>query len=430
MTRHSKRLLLTAGIAGFALLLSACAPQSEAETAAAAPAEMAEPGDSIPEVDLHAGFSPYADELLAVAGIENGYFDEVGITISPEPNGEQVDLIAALTPLLNKQIEVGSGYPPAIVSQLDSVDNVVTFAISDVFYGYRILAPAGEYTTLAEAMEGGESYGEAVATVVEQLRGQPVILREGVVPTFYELILEKAGMTLDDLEVTYLANPDIVRAGFSGQADFTSPTGAAQITSMELDGWEPIIELRDVIDNEPSEATVSLRSTFSGYLTTTEYAADNYETLLRFTSVVYRLIDDLEADPEGTVERFRDYLNSYTGSEVSTEELASMFDGLYSMRNFEDASELYLDEGEPFYFDEVMGAQIDDLAETGVIGTGHTPDSLSIAGQVYRDLVQYREAADEALVDAPDGDLKSRAQEQYDHRNYLDAYRLAAAAAS
>ncbi len=429
MKKHRNWLLLTAGAAGVAMLLSACSPQPSEEPAAIS-SGMAEPGDTIPEVSVEAGFSPYADELLAVAGIENGYFGEVGITISPEPNGAQVDLIAALTPLLNKQIELGSGYPPAVVSQLDSVNNVVAFAISDVFYGYRILAPEGEYTTLQEAMDDGESYDEAVATVVEQLRGQPVILREGVVPTFYELILEKAGMTLDDLDVTYLANPDIVRAGFVGQADFASPTGAAQITTMQLNGWEPLIELREVIENEPSESTVSLRSTFSGYLTTTEYAAANYETLLRFTSVIYRLIDDLEADPEGTVERFRSYLNSYTGSEITTEELAGMFDGLYSMRNFEAAAEFYLNEGDPFFFDEVMGAQIDSLAESGVIGQGHTPESLSIAGQIYKDLVMYREAADEALADAPDGDLKTQAQKQYDNRNYLDAYRLAAAATS
>lgn len=415
--------------AATALLLTACAPQAAPE-APVAPGGMAEPGDTIPEVSVEAGFSPYADELLAVAGIANGYFDEVGITISPEPNGAQVDLIAALTPLLNKQIEVGSGYPPAIVSQLDSVDNVVTFAISDVFYGYRILAPKGKYTTLEQAMSKGKSYEDAVKTVVEQLRGEPVILREGVVPTFYELILEKAGMTLGDLDVTYLANPDIVRASFIGQADFASPTGAAQITTMQLNGWEPLIELRDVIENEPAASTVSLRSTFSGYLTTTEYASQNYETLLRFTSVIYRLIDDLEADPEGTVERFRGYLNSYTGSEITTEELAGMFDGLYSMRNFEEAAEFYLNEGDPFFFDEVMGAQIDSLAESGVIGAGHTPDSLSIAGNIYKDLVKYREAADKAIEAAPDGDLKTQAQQQYEHRNYLDAYRLAAAAAS
>lgn len=431
MSNIRRRMITGVSAISVVLMLASCAPPAEENAASAQPStDLAEAGDTIPEVSVEAGFSPYADELLAVAGIDEGYFSDVGISISPEPNGAQVDLIAALTPLLNKQIEVGSGYPPAAVAQMDSVTNVVAFAISDVFYGYRILAPEGKYKTLQDEMENGKDYDEAVKSVVEQLRDQPVILREGVVPTFYELILSKAGMTMDDMDVTYLANPDIVRAGFVGQADFASPTGAAQITTMQLNGWEPLIELRDVIDNDAPEDTISLRSTFSGYLTTTEYAEANHDTLLRFTSVIYRLIDDLEADPESTVERFRAYLNSYTGSEVTTEELAGMFDGLYSMRNFEDASELYLEEGSAFYFDEVMGAQIDSLAETGVIQDGHTPDQLSIAGQIYEDLVRYREAADEALEAAPDGELKTRAQEQYDARNYLDAYRFAAAAKS
>ncbi len=427
------RKLLTAGavLTSAALLITGCAAPAAEETEASAlsaPSDLAEPGDTIPEVSVEGGFSPYADELLAVAGIENGYFSDVGLTITPEPNGQEVDLIAALTPLLNKQIELGSGYPPAIVSQLDSVNNVKAFAISDVFYGYHILAPEGKYVTLQEAMDNGESYEEAVATVVEQLRGEDVILREGVVPQFYELIFGKADMTFDDMNVSYLANPDIVRAGFVGQADFASPTGAAQITSMMLNGWESLIGIRDVIDNEPSEATVSLRSTFSGYLTTTEYAEENWDTLLRFTSVIYRLIDDLEANPEETVERYRAYLNSRTGSEITNEELAGMFDGLYSMRNFEDASEFWADKGAPFYFDEVMGAQIESLTTTGVISEGHAPSDLSIAGEIWKDLVRYQEAADEALAAAPEGDLKTRAQEQYDNRNYLDAYRLAAAA--
>ena len=76
-----------------------------------------------------------------------------------------------------------------------------------------------------------------------------------------------------------------------------------------------------------------------------------------------------------------------------------------------------------------MGAQIDSIAAQGVIAEGHTPDQLSIAGDIWAALQEYRTAADEALAAAPDGELKASAQAQYDARNYLDAYRLAAAAA-
>lgn len=425
-----QRAALVAASVSMAVALAACGSDGDSSAEEfEAPTELAEPGTDIPTTTVEAGFSPYADELLMVAGINRGYFDEVGVSITPDPYGVEVDLIAALTPLLNKQVELGSGYAPAIVSQLDNVDSVVTFGIQDVFYGYRILAPEGKYQTLEDFMDEGDSYEEAVTKTLEQMKGQDVVLRDGVVPTFYNLIGEAAGTGMADWNVQYLANPDIVRTAQSGQVDFVSPTGAVEIVRLQQDGWEPLIELRQVIENEPKSATASLRSTFSGYLTTRDYAEENWETLLRVTSVMYRLIDDLEADPEATAADFVDYVNSYTGSSLTAAELAATFDGLYSVRNFEDAAEFFTEEGADFYFDEVAGAQIDELAEQGVIGDGHGPSSLSIAGQVYAALVTYRDEADALLADLPEGDLKTRAQAQYDARNYLDAYRIAAAAA-
>lgn len=397
------------------------------------PAELATAGDTIPAATVKAGFSPYGDELIGIAGVARGYFDQVGITIDPAPNGAQTDLIASLTPLINKQIELGSGYIPAIASQLDNVNNVVGFGISDVFYGYRILAPTGMYTTLSKEMATGKSYQEAVSAVLEQVKGKDVILRQGVVPTFYDLVNGTAGGSMADWNIDYLSNPDIVRAAQSGQADFVSPTGAVEISRLQMDGWESLIDLRQVIDNMPADETVSLRSTFSGYLTTTDYAQENWDTLLRFTSVMYRLIDDMEADPVGTSADYVDYLNSYTGSSLTAEELAATFDGLYSMRNFEGAVELYGTDGTgegdgAFNFQKVAGAQVADLAAQGVIGDGHSADQLSIAGDIYKALVDYRVKADAALAIAPNGELKVKAQAQYEARNYLDAYRLAAAA--
>ncbi|SNT10642.1 hypothetical protein [Rhodococcoides kyotonense] len=426
--RFGVAIALAATVSVLAACSSGSGGSESGAEAFAAPTSEATAGDSIPEATVKAGFSPYGDELMGVAGIARGYFDQVGITIDPAPNGAQTDLIGSLTPLINDQIELGSGYIPAIASQLDNVDNVVGFGISDVFYGYRLLAPAGKYTTLSQAMAEGQSYEEAVTTVLDQVKGQDVILRQGVVPTFYNLITGTAGGAMTDWNVEYLANPDIVRAAQVGQADFVSPTGAVEISRLQMDGWEPLIDLQQVVDNMPEEETVSLRSTFSGYLTTTDYATENWDTLLRFTSVMYRLIDDMEADPVGVSADFVDYLNSYTGSSLTPEELAATFDGLYSLRDFEAAAALYDDGDDAFNFQKVAGAQVADLSAQGVIGEGHTADQLSIAGAIYDALVEYRAKADAALASAPDSELTQQAQEQYDARNYLDAYRLAEAA--
>lgn len=429
LTRRNFLLAASAAGLGATQLVAACAtpPSGAGGAPVDLPKDLLAPGTDIPKVTVSAGFTPYADQLLPVVGIRKGYFSDVGITIEPAPDGAKTDLIKSLTPLLNKQVALGSGYLPSVAPQLDSVTTVTAFAIADVFYGYRILAPAGRYQTVAELMESGKAFPEACAEVVEQIRGKKLILRNGVVPTFYDLAFEQAGMSTRDATVTYLENPDIVRAAFSGQADFVAPTGAVEIQTLQEQGWEPLVEIRQLIDELPDE-TLSLRATHSGYLTTKEYAQQNYPTLLRFTGVMYRLIDDLRADKAGTVEVYRDYVNSYVGSKMTNEVLAGMFDNLYSLRDFDEAAELYETKGAPFNYEETTAAHLEELTAGGVIKPGHTPADMSIAGQVYADLKRYKAEADKAIAAAGAGAAEAR--KHYDARNYVDAYRIAASAAN
>lgn len=428
MTLNRRGFLSVTAGASSALILGACAtpPKTpKADTGPTPPSGLLKPGTTIPSTTLRAGFTPYADQLLPVIGIRRGYFKDVGITIEPK-NGAKTDLIKSLTPLLNNQIELGSGYLPSVTPQLDTVKNVTAFAIADVFYGYRILAPKGKYKTVSALMRDGKSFKDACATVMRQIKGKKLILRNGVVPTFYDLAFKQAGLKVRDADVTYLENPDIVRAANAGRAQFVAPTGAVEIQILQQQGWEPLVEIRQLIDALPDE-TMSLRSTHSGYLTTKEYAAKNYPTLLRFTSVMYRLIDDLRKDAKGTVEDYRDYVTSYVGRDMSTDTLAGMFDSLYSLRDFEEAAQLYERTDDAFNYQATTKAHIAELEKNGVLKPGHTPADMSIAGKVYADLKRYRAEADK-LLPKLSGALAKKAQAQYDARNYVDAYRLAAAA--
>ena len=378
-----------------------------------------------PSVTVDLGLSPYGDELLGVAAINRGYFEEVGISFQSE-YGDKVDLIKSATPLLNKQIEVGSGYPPSIASQLDNVQNIVGFAYSDVYYGYMILAPEGKYITLEQEMDAGASFEEALATVMEQLKGQEVLLRTGVASTFYNLLGEYGDTSMEDWDITYLTNDDILREAEAGNYEFVSPTGAVEIVRLMQEGWESLVNLSQAIEYMDDEDTIALRATFSGYLTTTEYAEDNYDTLLRFTSVMYRIIDDMEDDPEGTAADFVEYVNDYTGSSLTAAELAATFDGLYDLQNFEEADAMYNDETSDFYFDTVMTTNLQVLKEEGVLDGDYTADDLSIAKSIYNDLKNYKELTEEILADADSSDeTVQQAQAYYDIRDYLDAYLVA-----
>ncbi|MBT0769146.1 ABC transporter substrate-binding protein [Kineosporia sp. J2-2] len=429
----SRRAVLAAITAGAAGVLTGCAQAPSSAGSAGASfspsSDLAAPGDSIPQVTIKGAFTPYGDELLGVAGIDRGYYEAVGLTVSPEPYGAQLDLLMNLTPLVNGQVDLGAGYVPTVANQIDTVKNVVGFCISDVSYTYRIVAPTGKYTTVAREMTAGKTFTEALTTVMAQLKGERLICVESGSPLFRNAVAEAAGLDLEkDVTIEFLSSPDMVKAGFAGRAEFLSPSSAVHIVQLQQDGWEPLVDLRQVIDNLPAEQTLPLRFTYSGLVTTTDYAQDNFETLLRFTSVIYRLIDEMQADSEATAATFVDYVNSYTGTDLTAAELAGTFDNIYSLRGFDEATAFYTDSDDPFFYETVATANLAVLAGQGVIDEGHTPDELSIAGKVYAALVRYRQEADKALASAPAGDLKTRAQAQYDARNYLDAYRFAAAA--
>ncbi|GAB6903846.1 ABC transporter substrate-binding protein [Kineosporia succinea] len=429
----SRRAVLATITAGLAGTITGCAqaPSSSGSGGASftPSADLAAPGTTIPSVSVKAAFPPWGDELLGVAGVDAGHYSDVGITITPEPYGAQQDLLMNLAPLINGQVELGGGYIPTVANQIDNVRNVVGFAVSDVSYVYRIVAPTGKYTTVKKEMSRGQTFEQALTTVLGQLKGQKLICTEGGSPLFRNTVAEAGGLDLEkDVDIEFLANPDIVKAGFAGRADFLSPSSAGFVVQLQQNGWEPLVDLRQVIDNLPSEDTVPLRFTYSGLVTTTDYAEQNFETLLRFTSVLYRLVDEMQDAPEATAARFVDYLNSYTGTDLTAKELAGTFDDIYSLRNFDEATDFWTDSDDPFFYDTVAAANLAVLSEQGVIEKGHTPDQLSIAGTIYTTLVRYRQEADKALATAPDGDLRRKAQAQYDARNYLDAYRFAAAA--
>jgi ABC-type nitrate/sulfonate/bicarbonate transport system substrate-binding protein len=427
------RAALVAAVA--AMILSGCSfmsPEASPDPAAASPAlpqELTpEPGTDIPQVTVKAGFAPYGDGLIGVAGEHLGFFRDAGISFS-QPDGIQADFSKSFTPMLNGQVEVGSAYMPFFAQQLDTVTSVRAFVLTDVYLGTRILAPAGRYDTVDKLMAQGSSFHDAAATVMAQLRGKKMLMPDGVDPTFHNLALGEAGMKLSDVNVVRMSNPDIVRTAQAGDTDFAAPDGAVQITQLQQSGWEPVVTIGQVIEAMPDQ-TLDVRNTHTAFTTTTDFAQENYNTLLRYAGVTYRIIDALERDPQGTAAAFTDYLNSYTGSTLTVDEVAGMFsDGLYSYRGFDEAADfLGPSDTSPFVFEETAAAQLATLRENGVLTGDHTPADMSISAKVYQDLKAYRDQAQDLIARAPDGQLKRQAQNYFDQFAFLDAYRYARAA--
>ncbi len=420
----NKRTAPTAGALVLALALTSCGGGDAVEETA--PEELQpEEGTEIPEVTVVAGWSPIGDGLIPVIGERLGYFEDAGITFTEE-DGLQTDLFESLTPLLNNQIEIGATYMPLLTHQFDTVhDEVTPFMMPTVSHALKILAPEGEYDTVSDLMDEGMSFEEAAAEAAEQIRGEEMLLFTGIEPEFYELAFSHADMTLSDVETTYMDDPTMVTAAQAGEADFVSPNGAVQVSQLQQSGWEVVIDIADVIEYMPEEA-MSLSNTMTGFVTTFDYAEENWNTLLRFTSVMFRIVDHMEEDVEGATEVFVDYVNSYTGSDMSAEEAARLFtDGLYFLQDFDEYADVVLNEDTAKNYYQGTDAQVERLQAQGVLQDDHDTAEISIADRIYQDLVEYRDQAEELIETAPEGELKEQAETFYEQFNYLDAYRLA-----
>jgi len=391
-----------------------------------------EPGTAIPQMTINAGWSPIGDGLIPVIGERKGYFADAGIDFT-RPNGLKTDLLSSMTPLLNDQVELGATYMPLLTPQMGTVQSVTTFALPTASHVVRILAPQGKYDTLSELMSRGVPFAEAGRRVMEQLRGKKLMLYTGVDPQFYNMALGLAGMTLDDVETSYMGDPDMVTAAQSGKGDFASPNGAVQVSQLQQSGWEPLITITDIFENMPAES-LNMANSYTGFVTTKQFANEHYNTLLRFTSVLFRISRDLQQDPVAACGVYVDYVNSYTGSDMTAEDCSKLYtDGLYELIDFDSyqavSGPAVEGSDDTDYLTETQ-AQIERLEDNHVLdpASHHQAEEISIAHRVYADLRAYRDQAAELIETAPAGELRTEAEELFDEFNYLDAYRLAKAA--
>ncbi|WP_236794224.1 ABC transporter substrate-binding protein [Amycolatopsis sp. GM8] len=429
-----RRAPFSVAMAVMLVLLSACSPSIRVRELTLPAGLAPEPGIDIPQLTISAGWSPIGDGLIPLIGERRGYFRDAGIEFT-RTNGYKSNLLTSMTPMLNGQIEIGDTYMPLLTPQMSTVQSVTTFALPTTAHVQRILAPKGKYKTLSGLMAQGIPFRQAAQEVMAQLKGKTMLLYTGVDPQFYNVALGLAGLTLGDVKTQYMGDPDMVTAALSGQGDFASPNGAVQVSQLQSAGWEPLMIVSDVITNLPSE-TLNMANTYTGFVTTKNFASENYNAILRFTGVLFRIIHDLDADPVGACASYVDYINSYTGSHLTAEDCSHLYtDGIYELNTFENYQAVAgptppnPPPNHATDYPTQTNAQIQRLQAQAVLPGGHySASDISFADRVYHDLRTYRDQARALLATAPPGQLHSQAQKFYDDYDYLDAYRYALAA--
>jgi ABC-type nitrate/sulfonate/bicarbonate transport system substrate-binding protein len=434
---------LAACLAVVALGASACGSDSDGESASGEasgekPAGFVgakpEPGTDIPKADVKFGMRPYADNAFYYLGIKKGFYTDNGITVGPGEFGI-TNNENAISQMLNDTVQMQAMYAPSLVPTYKTDDSLKQVMFTDYFDGWALLAsPKLKAKTVKQFLEEGMDFEAAMKATLEQVKGKelvvaPLLDARGFVKQSFEI----AGLPQPKLKV--LDDPKSLIAARAGRSEFAVPTGAPTTLQFENEGWTPLVRPSDIIDNSEGGAdspATALAGTV-GLASNEEWINENPNTVLRFVSATYRLIDEIKKDPS-ILDEYAPFLNSKTGLSLKGEEIAKIFETYDPLTDFEFGETYCRDESKILHYKNAYGGIIQSYVEQGAVPKGKaTPEDLIWTCAVWEELMKYKEQTDAALEKAGDGgdaELIAKAKELYEQRNYLDAYRLATAAAS
>ncbi len=397
----------------------------------------ASPGKDVPQVEVSLGMRPYANDLIFVAGIKQGFFKDVGLTVTPPPYGRKVLPDQAIPLLVNKQIEMMALYPPDVIATMDSVQSIRFIAITDLFQGFAILGrPGSNVKSVVQFMTEGLAFDEAMKKTMAQLKGKSFVTAPVVDNRiFLETVFSLGGMNMNkDTKLVVTPDSNALQLESSGKVDFASPTGAPFTAQLRSSGWISLVTPLDVLTNMPAgpgSPTAALVGT-PGVASDAEWARQHPETVLRFVSVMFRIIEQEQKEPELMLKSMLDYVNSFAGTTLDIAGLKMTIETLSPLSNFEFQQNYFDKQTSALYYRTAFDAAVKFNSDKGVLGKGeYDADNLIWAGDVYHTLVALKQASDDLLKPLQDKTpsaenkaLIEKAKQYYAWYDYLDAYRF------
>ncbi len=395
-----------------------------------------EPGTDIPKVTVTFGMRPYADNTFYVVGMDKGWFKDVGITISPEPHGLKTTENQWVSLLLNRQVDINSATCSVLLPSYKTTDQLKCAGFTVTFFGSVMLAnPKLGLKSLRDNMTKGVTFEEGLRKTLEPLVGKTVYVPSIVSEKeFDEVPFRLAGLalpnytTMDDAQMLLLAK--------SGRLDFMHPGGAPIAQTLLDAGWTPVYDTGQLLAYGPGGVDSPLESLVfnNGWAASADYINANQTTVLRFASVVFRIIHELKKDPS-LYGVYAPYLNSVAGTSLDAGGVRRTVENLDPFVAFEDQTKYFVDKASPEYYANSMGVLIKALETAGSISAGIKPDDIVWAARMYHELVSYKEKTDALFAEAKGKTLADekkalleKAKEFYGWYDFLDSYRLATAA--
>jgi ABC-type nitrate/sulfonate/bicarbonate transport system substrate-binding protein len=434
---------LAAGLAaiGVSAVFAACGSSDSGTTSTAASTTSTNslglsftptPGTDIPSVSVNFAMWPYGDTTLAAPGIDEGWFKEVGIAL---PNGKKTLTEKQVQQqLLNNQLDIASGYVPNTIATYATAKNLKMVQLTNSYIGNYIWAsPQLSGVKSIKDFTSGD-FAANFKTVINQMKGKRVALSDaGSNRDFFHTILQIGGLSTKDFaSFVSVADTKIVQLAKAGKIDYAFPAGAAQSVQVSGLGFKNLGGFVDMAAGLPKGDDRVLNGIgHAGLQSTDAYVKGHRETVLRFMGVMYRIIDELQNDPQAILKYSLPTLNTAIGAKLTIQQAEDLFKNFYGTVSFDQTKELLEDPNYKLYYQMVYKSQIKAAQAGGIIPKGLEvkPDDMILHKGLYDDLVALKKAYDDLVATKhPTGALADKAAKLYAGFDYLDAYRLAKAA--
>jgi hypothetical protein len=395
-----------------------------------------EPGTTIPAATIKFGMRPYADNTFYVIGMKKGWFKDVGIAFDPAPYGLKANDSNVTTLLLNGQLDIISEFCPLMLPTYKDSTKLKCIAFTDNFLANAILAnPKLKLKTFKDYIAEGNSYEEALKLALAPLKGKTLIGAPELSDRPFEDYLNKTSgagfklQVLDDSKSLVLAK--------AGREDFVNPEGAPIVYTLRQAGWTNLVDIGDLIKHGPGGVDSPLEPLIGvvGIGANSDYVNKNQNTVLRFLSVVWRILSATKTDT-ALYDLQAPYLNSMAGTSLDGKGVAATVAILHPFSTFNDDKQYFENKNSATYYANIYSALIKNYEQHGILPAGKvTPDDFVWGGPIWMQMVAYKDKTD-ALVKKLDGatlgpdkkTLLDKAKTLYADFDYLDAYRMALAA--
>ena len=287
----------------------------------------------------------------------------MGITFDPPPYGLKANDSNVTTLLLNGQLDIISEFCPLMLPTYKDANKLKCIGFTDNFLANAILAnPALKLKTFKEYIAEGMSYEEALKAALAPMKGKTLVGAPELSDRAFEEYLNKtsgAGFTLqvlDDAKSLVLAK--------AGREDFVNPEGAPIVYTLagrvdQSGRYRRSHQERSRRHRFAARALIAI----VGIGANSDYVNAHQNTVLRFMSVVWRIIAATKTDTS-LYELQAPYLNSMAGTSLDGKGVAETVAILHPYTTFEDDKQYFEDKESTTYYANFWTAIIKDFEGT------------------------------------------------------------------